>query len=220
MNVASLSSTLAESELFGHVRGAFTGADDNRAGLLLQANGGTLFLDEVADIPPATQAKLLRALEYGEVLPVGASVPMKTDFRILSATHRHLEGRVAEGLFRHDLYFRLCAFCILLPPLRERTDDIADLAEHFTSALANPPGTSQVAIAAETLLELQRRPWYGNIRELRNVIDHALIMARGQRDHAGALAFASGDRTGRWLRGRCPGGRRRRGSKMGRGTRR
>jgi DNA-binding NtrC family response regulator len=180
VNVASLSSTLAESELFGHVRGAFTGADDNRAGLLLQANGGTLFLDEVADIPPATQAKLLRVLEYGEVLPVGASVPLKTDFRVLSATHRNLEGRVAEGLFRHDLYFRLCAFCIHLPPLRERPDDIADLAEHFSSVLANPPGTSQIAITAETLFELQRRPWYGNIRELRNVIEHALIMARGR----------------------------------------
>jgi two-component system nitrogen regulation response regulator GlnG len=180
VNVASLSSTLAESELFGHVRGAFTGAEERRAGLLLQANGGTLFLDEVADIPPATQAKLLRALEYREVLPVGANEPMKTDFRVISATHRHLEDRVAAGLFRHDLYFRLCAFSIHLPPLRERPDDIADLAEYFTTELANPPGTPKVAITAEALLELQRRPWFGNIRELRNTIDHALIMARGR----------------------------------------
>jgi two-component system nitrogen regulation response regulator GlnG len=147
---------------------------------LLQANCGTLFLDEVADIPPATQAKLLRALEYREVLPVGANEPMKTDFRVISATHRNLEDRVAGGLFRHDLYFRLCAFSIHLPPLRERPDDIADLAEYFTTELANPPGTPKVAITAEALSELQSRPWYGNIRELRNTIDHALILARGR----------------------------------------
>jgi two-component system nitrogen regulation response regulator GlnG len=180
VNVASLSSTLAESELFGHVRGAFTGAEDSRTGLLLQANGGTLFLDEVADIPEATQAKLLRALEYGEVLPVGASEPMKTSLRVISATHRSLEDRVTAGLFRHDLYFRLCAFSIHLPPLRERPDDIADLAEYFTAELAKLPGTPKVAITAEALSELQRRPWHGNIRELRNAIDHALIMARGR----------------------------------------
>jgi two-component system nitrogen regulation response regulator GlnG len=180
VNVASLSSTLAESELFGHVRGAFTGAEESRTGLLLQANGGTLFLDEVADIPGATQAKLLRALEYREILPVGANEPLKTDFRVISATHRNLEDRVAAGLFRHDLYFRLCAFSIHLPPLRERPDDIADLSEYFTTELANPPGMPKVAITAEALLELQRRPWYGNIRELRNTIDHALIMARGR----------------------------------------
>jgi two-component system nitrogen regulation response regulator GlnG len=179
VNVASLSSSIAESELFGHVRGAFTGAENTRTGLLQQANGGTLFLDEVADIPQATQAKLLRALEYGEVLPVGANQPVRTDFRVICATHRDLASRVAEGTFRHDLYFRLCAFVIHLPPLRQRSQDIADLAEHFTTTLAKPPGTPKVAITPEALAELVRRPWHGNIRELRNAIEYALIVARG-----------------------------------------
>jgi two-component system nitrogen regulation response regulator GlnG len=180
VNVATLSPTLAESELFGHVRGAFTGAEPSRTGLLPQANGGTLFLDEVADIPLATQAKLLRALEYGEVLPVGASEPVHTDFRVISATHRDLAQRVAEDAFRHDLYFRLCAFAIHLPPLRERQQDIADLAEYFVTALAKPPSTPHVAITPAAHAELARRSWRGNVRELRNAIEHALIMARGR----------------------------------------
>jgi two-component system nitrogen regulation response regulator GlnG len=180
VNVAALSPALAESELFGHVRGAFTGAESSRTGLLPQANGGTLFLDEVADIPLATQAKLLRVLEYGEVLPVGASEPVSCDFRVISATHRDLAQRVEEGAFRHDLYFRLNAFAIHLPPLRERPQDIADLAEYFTTALAKPPWTSRATISRETHAELERRPWLGNVRELRNAIEHALIMARGR----------------------------------------
>jgi two-component system nitrogen regulation response regulator GlnG len=180
VNVAALSPTVAESELFGHVRGAFTGADTARSGLLLQADGGTLFLDEVADIPLATQAKLLRALEYGEVLPVGANEPLRSDFRVISATHRNLAERVEQGAFRHDLYFRLCAFAVRLPPLRERPQDIADLAEYFIAALSTSPVTPPVAITPETRGELERRPWYGNVRELRNAIEHALIMARGR----------------------------------------
>jgi two-component system nitrogen regulation response regulator GlnG len=180
VNVAALSSSLAESELFGHVRGAFTGAEAPRVGLLTQANGGTLFLDEVADIPAPTQVKLLRALEHGEVIPVGGNEPVQTDFRVISATHRDLARRVADGSFRHDLYFRLCAFQIDLPPLRQRPQDIAELAEHFTTTLAKPPGTPKVALTAEALAELERRTWHGNVRELRNAIDHALIMARGR----------------------------------------
>jgi two-component system nitrogen regulation response regulator GlnG len=179
VNVASLSPTLAESELFGHVRGAFTGAETSRPGLLVQANGGTLFLDEVADIPQSAQSKLLRALEYGEVLPVGANESVRTDFRVISATHRDLAARVAEGSFRHDLYFRLCAFTIHLPPLRERPQDIADLAEYFSSTLAKPPGAPKAGITPEAIVELQQRAWHGNVRELRNAIDHALILARG-----------------------------------------
>lgn len=180
VNVAALSSSLAESELFGHVRGAFTGAEAPRVGLLAQADGGTLFLDEVADIPPPTQVKLLRALEQGEVTPVGGHEAVRTDFRVISATHRNLARRVEDGSFRHDLYFRLCAFQIDLPPLRDRPQDVGELAEHFTTTLAKPPGTPKVALTSEALAELERRPWRGNVRELRNAIDHALIMARGR----------------------------------------
>jgi two-component system nitrogen regulation response regulator GlnG len=180
VNVAALSSTLAESELFGHVRGAFTGAELPRIGLLAQANGGTLFLDEVADIPLPTQVKLLRALERGEVTPVGGSETVSTNFRVISATHRDLSRRVADGSFRHDLYFRLCAFQIDLPPLRQRPQDIAELAEYFTATLAKPPGTPKVSITSEALAELMNRTWRGNVRELRNAIDHALIVARGR----------------------------------------
>jgi two-component system nitrogen regulation response regulator GlnG len=180
VNVASLSPTLAESELFGHVRGAFTGAESSRRGLLAQADGGTLFLDEVADIPLPTQVKLLRALEHGEVVPVGGNEPQKADFRVISATHRNLLERVAAGEFRHDLYFRLCAFPIDLPPLRDRAEDIADLAEFFASILSKPAGHAHVSISNEALVEMKRRRWRGNVRELRNAIEHAMILARGR----------------------------------------
>jgi two-component system nitrogen regulation response regulator GlnG len=179
VNVASLSPSLAESELFGHERGAFTGADQPRTGLMVQADTGTLFLDEVADIPLPTQVKLLRAVEHGEVLPVGSDQPVKTDFRVISATHRNLPRRVQEGEFREDLYYRLCAFQIDVPPLRERADDIIDLAEHFRSAFARRDGATAAPPAAATLNQLRQRPWYGNVRELRNAIEHALIVARG-----------------------------------------
>ena len=119
VNVAALSPTLAEAELFGHAEGTFSGAVQNRTGLLLQANGGTLFLDEVADIPPALQLKLLRVLDHGEVLPVGADAPLRSRFRVISATTENLRKKVEAGEFRHDLYFRLCTFEIDLPPLRE-----------------------------------------------------------------------------------------------------
>lgn len=178
VNLAALSPALAESELFGHVRGAFTGAEHERTGLLLQAHGGTLFLDEVADIPLPAQVKLLRALEHGEVLPVGASEPVKSDFRVLSATHQELLARIRDGQFRHDLYFRLAAFRIDLPPLRERPEDIGELAAHFLAA-ATPRRESALGFSAQTLAELQRRPWYGNVRELRNAVEHAVIVARG-----------------------------------------
>jgi len=177
VNLAALSPTLAESELFGHVRGAFTGADQERRGLLLQAHGGTLFLDEVADIPLPAQVKLLRALEHGEVLPVGASQPVKSDFRVVSATHQELLAKIRDGQFRHDLYFRLAAFRIDLPPLRDRPDDIGELAEHFLASATSRP-ESAPGFSAPTLDELGRRPWYGNVRELRNAVEHAVIVAR------------------------------------------
>jgi two-component system nitrogen regulation response regulator GlnG len=174
VNVAALSPTLAEGELFGHVEGAFTGATHARPGLLLQAHGGTLFLDEVADIPLALQLKLLRVLDQGEVLPVGADAPLRSRFRVISATHQDLRKKVEAGEFRHDLFFRLCAFEIELPPLRDRRDDICLMTHHFASQLRGQPMT----FAAETLMELESRPWYGNVRELRNAIEHALVLAR------------------------------------------
>ncbi|MFO0821108.1 MAG: sigma-54 dependent transcriptional regulator [Pirellulales bacterium] len=178
VNVASLSSSLAESELFGHVRGAFTGAERDRVGLLVQANGGTLFLDEVAEIPVSTQVKLLRVLEHGEVLPVGGQTPVRTDFRVVTATHRSLPSLVAQGLFRHDLYFRLAAFEIEIPALRDRGDDLVALAETFIDR-ATRRGERRSVFASATLAEIRRRPWYGNVRELRNAIEHAAMLARG-----------------------------------------
>ena len=178
VNVASLSPSLVESELFGHVRGAFTGADQSRLGLLAQADGGTLFLDEVADIPLPQQVKLLRAIEEGEVIPVGSNDRTQTDFRVVSATHQELLPMVEKGTFRHDLYFRLCAFQIDIPPLRDRSEDVRDLTDHFLNLSASsdqavPP------VASQTYTELASRPWYGNVRELRNAVEHALILARG-----------------------------------------
>jgi two-component system nitrogen regulation response regulator GlnG len=178
VNVASLSPSLAERELFGHERGAYTGADQERKGLLIQANTGTLFLDEVADIPLAAQVKLLRALEHGEVISVGCSQPTRTDFRVVCATHQDLLAKVDCGAFRHDLYFRLAVFRIDVPPLRQRREDIGELARHFLRA-AECGRASELELSPAALAELQRRPWYGNVRELRNAIEHAVIIARG-----------------------------------------
>lgn len=179
MNLAALSPSLSESELFGHVRGAFTGAEQPRKGLLEQADGGTVFLDEVADIPASLQVKLLRALEHGEIWPVGADQPRRADFRLISATHGDLREQVGKGTFRHDLFFRMITFQIDLPPLRERREDIAQLALHFAAMLADRNGGPRCALPPELLAELESRPWYGNARELRNAIEHASILARG-----------------------------------------
>ncbi|MFM8251473.1 MAG: sigma-54-dependent transcriptional regulator [Planctomycetota bacterium] len=179
VNVAALSESLAESELFGHERGAFTGAERARAGLLVQANGGTLFLDEVADIPLAIQIKLLRALDTGEVLPVGGDKPVASSFRLISASHQDLLQKVQAGTFRHDLFYRLAAFRIDMPPLRERLDDIPDLVRHFAARAIAGNASNQPKFTEEAMAELRSRPWHGNIRELRNVVEHALIVARG-----------------------------------------
>ena len=179
VNVASLNPSLAESELFGHAKGAFTGAEHARQGLLEQADGGTLFLDEVADIPMPIQVKLLRVLEYGEIAPVGGDRPVRSNFRLLSATHQNLRQNVAEGSFRQDLYFRLVTFEIEIPPLRERREDIAALTDHFLAMLAAKNGCPRPILPAEALRTLQERPWYGNVRELRNALEHGVILARG-----------------------------------------
>lgn len=179
VNLAALNPMLAESELFGHVKGAFTGADAPRVGLLEQAHGGTIFLDEVADIPPSLQVKLLRALEHGEIWPVGGNQPRRADFRLISATHQDLRQRVASGSFRHDLYFRLVTFELVLPPLRTRREDIAELSRYFLDRLASRNGIPRATIGPAAQAELDHRPWFGNVRELRNVLEHALVLARG-----------------------------------------
>lgn len=177
VHVAALNPNLVESELFGHVKGAFTGADRARAGLLALADGGTVFLDELADIPLPVQAKLLRVLERQEVTPVGGAEATAVDVRVVSATHADLSAAVREGRFRHDLFFRLNVYPIHMPPLRDRGDDVALLADHFLRRFAG--SSSPAALPTDTLAFLRSRPWPGNVRELRNALEHAAIEARG-----------------------------------------
>lgn len=174
VHIAALNPNLVESELFGHARGAFTGAMQARTGLLALADGGTVFLDELAEIPLAVQVKLLRVLEQNEITPVGATQSQPLDLRILAATNQDLSRAVAEGRFRHDLYFRLNVFQVHLPPLRERVEDIEPLATHFLGRFR----PSALPLPTETLHYLQSRPWFGNVRELRNALEHAAILAR------------------------------------------
>lgn len=179
VNLSGMSPQAAESELFGHVRGAFAGADEDRVGRLVEARGGTLLLDEVSEVPLPVQAKLLRALEQGEVVPVGARQAVPIEFRVIAATKERLIERANEARFRHDLLFRLGAFQIELPALRDRREDIADLAAYFIETLSSGANEQPAKLTAQTLAELQRRPWHGNVRELRHAIEHALIVARG-----------------------------------------
>ncbi len=177
MHLASLNPNLVESELFGHAKGAFTGADRARPGMLTLADGGTVFLDELGDIPLPVQAKLLRVLERQEVLPVGATESHTVNIRIVSATNADLGADVAAGKFRHDLLYRLNVYPIHLPPLRDRGDDILALSEHYLRRF--PGGSSLLPIPAETAAYLKGRRWAGNVRELRNGLEHAAIVARG-----------------------------------------
>ncbi len=176
--LAALSPGLVEGELFGHMRGSFTGASQDRKGLLELAAGGTVLLDEIGDVPLGMQVKLLRAIEHREVTPVGDARPRGIDVRFLAATNRPLHRLMAEGLFREDLFFRLSVFPIHIPPLRDRLDDLPELARFFTSQ-ADPSRGRDAELRDDTLAELRRRPWTGNVRELRNAIERAVILARG-----------------------------------------
>ena len=179
VNAAAIPQELLESELFGHERGAFTGAVESRLGRFREANGGTLFLDEIGDMPLSLQAKLLRVLQSGEVTPVGGKQPDIVDVRILAATHRDIELEVREGRFREDLFYRLRVVPIHLPPLRERTDDIRPLAEYFTQRYGGELSQAPVALTDAALEELAHYEWPGNVRELENAIKRALVMGSG-----------------------------------------
>jgi transcriptional regulator with PAS, ATPase and Fis domain len=179
INCGALPETLLESELFGHVRGAFTGAVRDKEGLLVAARGGTFFLDEVGEMSPATQVKLLRALQVREVIPVGATEPVAVDVRIIAATNRDLDEEIRRGAFRSDLFYRLNVIPLHLPPLRERRDDVPVLAEHFLTRLAQARGRTPPKLTAEALTLLQEYDWPGNVRELENALERAVVLSGG-----------------------------------------
>ena len=176
LNCAAVPSELIESELFGHEKGAFTGAAARHLGKFEQAHGGTIFLDEIGDMPPSMQAKLLRLLQEGELERVGGERPVVVNTRVIVATHRDLESLVRKGTFREDLYHRIYVFPIVMPPLRERAEDIPLLADHFASLVAEQNGWKPRGFTAEALAELARYAWPGNVRELRNVVERLLLL--------------------------------------------
>ncbi len=177
VNCGALGKDILESELFGHRAGAFTGANRDQKGLFAEANHGTIFLDEIGEMPLNLQAKLLRVLETHEFLRVGDTKPTKTDVRVIAATNRGLEQEANAGRFRLDLYYRLSVFSIELPPLRDRRDDIPDLADRFARQEAAKVGKREVRLSPAFVQKLQQHPWKGNIRELKNVIQRAVILA-------------------------------------------
>jgi DNA-binding NtrC family response regulator len=179
LNCSAVVETLFESELFGHVKGAFTGADKDKAGLIEHADRGTLFLDEIGDMPLATQAKLLRAVQNQEVQRIGSLTPRRVNVRIVAATHRDLRAAIAAGRFREDLYYRLTMVEIEVPPLAARPEDIPLLAAHFIAHFAQEYGKPIRGLAPRAKSALERYPWPGNVRELENAIGHACMMASG-----------------------------------------
>lgn len=179
INCGAIPQNLVESELFGHERGAFTGAFDRRIGHFVSASGGTIFLDEVSELPLEAQVKLLRVLEDGEVTPLGARQPVQIDTRIIAATNRRLIEEVEAGRFREDLYYRLNVVQIVIPPLRERAGDIASLARHLLSRIAQQPGLRSLGITSEALDLLVRHSWPGNVRQLHNTLFRAAVLCDG-----------------------------------------
>ncbi|ACL57306.1 sigma-54-dependent transcriptional regulator [Methylobacterium nodulans] len=207
VNCAAIPAELLESELFGHVKGAFTGAAADRPGAFREAQGGTLFLDEIGDMPPAMQAKILRAIQDKVVTPVGGR-PVAVEMRVVAATHRDLPALVASGGFRQDLYYRLNVIPIVLPPLRERLADILPLAEHFLALGAGGGGVPR-RLTPQAAARLLRYDWPGNVRELRNIIERAAVLVRGEVIDAADLDLPGFDRPGGpapedWLSGDLP----------------
>ncbi len=179
LNCAALSETLLESQLFGHLKGAFTGAVQAQKGMLAEADGGSLFLDEIGELSPALQVKLLRVLQEGEFIPVGATIPKRVDVRFIAATNRDLEAEVARGTFREDLYYRLNVVSLHLPPLRERPEDIEPLALHFLAQAGARLGSTLREIDPAAMAALREYAWPGNVRELQNVIERGVILGSG-----------------------------------------
>jgi two-component system, NtrC family, nitrogen regulation response regulator NtrX len=190
LNCAAVPAELIESELFGHEKGAFTGAAGRHVGKFEQADGGTLFLDEIGDMPLGMQAKLLRVLEEGEIERVGGDRPVKVDVRVIVATHRNLDELVRQNAFRQDLYHRIYVFPLALPPLRERLDDIGVLVEHFARQVAQQNGWKEKTFAPEALEELKGYSWPGNVRELRNVVERLLLLSGDATVDAAAVRLA------------------------------
>jgi len=180
LNCAAVPAELIESELFGHEKGAFTGASTRHTGKFEQADGGTLFLDEIGDMPLGMQAKLLRVLEEGEVERVGGDRPVRVDARVIVATHRNLEALVKQNAFRQDLFHRIYVFPLVLPPLRERKEDIGTLTRHFAQQVAAQNNWKEKTIETGAIQELERYDWPGNVRELRNVVERLLLIAAGE----------------------------------------
>src|SRR5688500_84751 len=193
VNCAAIPEELIESELFGHMKGAFTGAVAEKPGRFEQANGGTIFLDEIGDMSLKTQAKVLRVLQEQVMERVGGTQSIRVDVRVLAATNKELAAEIREGRFREDLYFRLNVIPIFVPPLRERQDDIALLADHFMALMAAEYGRRPKRMAPEAAARLQHYPWPGNVRELRNMIERLMIMVPGDTITAQDLAFLGHD---------------------------
>ena len=192
VDCGALPPNLLESELFGHEKGAFTGATAAKRGLLEAADGGTAFLDEIGELPPSTQAKLLRAVEHREVLRLGAIRPVPIDVRFVAATNRDLQAEVDAGRFRRDLYFRLDGVSLAIPPLRDRRTMIGPLALLFFAEACRAAGHPQARMSAAVLAELERHEWPGNVRELKAVIDRAVLLSRGRDLAVDDLVFAGG----------------------------
>lgn len=193
VNCASIPEGLVEAELFGHSQGAYTGAVRARDGLVAAAHGGILFLDEVGELTPAAQARLLRVLQEGEIRPVGSNASRRVDFRLVTATHRNLEGMVRQHTFRNDLYFRLRVLELHLPALRERKEDIARLSEVFLADLGKKLGRSGLSLAPEALLRMLEYPWPGNVRELKHALERAAVLTGQSRidwEHLGLRNLA------------------------------
>jgi two-component system, NtrC family, response regulator AtoC len=187
VDCSTLSESIIESELFGHSKGAFTGADRNRKGLFEEANGGTIFLDEIGNLNMQTQSKLLRFLQEREIKPVGVSTPIKVDVRVVSATNAYLRNAIEKREFREDLYYRLSGIEIVVPPLRERLDDIPSLVSHFIKKYASDNQMIR-SVDEESLIMLMKREWKGNVRELEHVIEHAVIIENGPSISAATIA--------------------------------
>jgi DNA-binding NtrC family response regulator len=189
VNCAAIPETLFESELFGHVKGAFTGATDARRGKFQQADGGTLFLDEIGETPARLQPKLLRALESGDVETIGGRGPERVDVRLIAATNRDLPAEIAASRFRPDLYYRIAVVPVRVPALRERAEDIPDLAVHFLDAACRKNRARPKRLSASALGALGRHAWPGNVRELRNAMQRVAILVPGDVVEAGDLTF-------------------------------